>query len=161
MVFSQVGRIGQCLRSFYRYTRVGFPRYYFTDFQTNDQVTEDDFRISGFYDCWWALANLIQERWFSYIIYRSLALQKKIFFFLTYSYQFNFNISIDSTSECKADADRLMKFYNVPVRQLVGIETGQAHGIEEFTITASDQTWMSVNAGNQSTAIAWYRESEE
>lgn len=45
------------------------------------------------------------------------------------------------------------------VGQFIRIQTAQAHGIEEFSITAGKQTWVTINAGDQSSTISGYGES--
>lgn len=49
----------------------------------------------------------------------------------------------------------------LPVGQFIRIQTAQAHGIEEFSITAGKQTWVTINAGDQSSTISGYRESKK
>lgn len=47
------------------------------------------------------------------------------------------------------------------MRQFVRIQTAQTHGIEEFTIAARKQTWIAIDAGDQSATVPRYRESEK
>lgn len=45
------------------------------------------------------------------------------------------------------------------MRQFVRIQTAQTHGIEEFSIAARKQTWIAIDAGDQSATVPRYRES--
>lgn len=53
------------------------------------------------------------------------------------------------------------KMIDQPVGSFVGVHAAQTDRVEEFTITASDETRMTVDTGDQPTAVAGNGESIE
>lgn len=47
------------------------------------------------------------------------------------------------------------------MRQFIRVQTAETRGIEEFAVAAREQTWIAIDAGDQSATIAGHRESKK